>query len=107
MAKAKVKVTIYVDACPHNETRVITQEQWDEEFNQRVDEYYNSTPMRNEYIDEHYDALTVWNMTDKDKDEAMFYFKEDCKQVVAEEMENDYEQLEIEVKVECESGKGV
>ena len=96
---AKVKVTIYVDACPYSATRVITQEQWDEEFNQRVDEYYNSTPVRNEYIDEHYDTVDIWNMTNKDKDEAMFYFKEDCKRVVAEEMENDYELLEIEVDV--------
>ena len=106
---AKVKVTIYVDACPYNTTRVITQEQWDEEYNERVDEYYNSTPLRNEYIDEHYNAVDVWNMTDKDKNQVMLDFKECCKQIAMEEMENDYEQLEIEVevKVECESGKGV
>lgn len=96
---AKVKVTIYVDACPYNTTRVITQEQWDEEYNKRVDEYYNSTPMRNEYIDEHYDTVDVWDMTNKDKDKAMLGFKNYCKRVAAEEMEDDYEQLEIEVDV--------
>ena len=102
---AKVKVTVYARALPNGYCEVISKEEFEVYVDKVAEELRNDELELENWLEEEYSHLDLWNMTAEDKAIAKEKFNALCRDWALDDLMDEWEELIIETEVECQCGK--
>jgi hypothetical protein len=109
MARQKVKVTVFGFGDEYGSLEVVSKERFEELVRERAVELSSNERELEDWLEENFTMLEVWDMTDSRKQEIMEHFKAKCLDWAYDELMEDWEQFEIETEIEvvcdCECHK--
>ena len=108
MAKQNVTVTVYGYADDWGNLDVISREAFNKLVQERADELFQDHFEFEEWLEENFTTLELWDLTELKKTEVKSEFKHYCLVVAEKELLEDWQEFEIttEVEVKCDCEKG-
>ena len=107
MAKQMVTVTVYGYADDWGNLEVISREAFNQLVRERAEELFQDHFEFEDWLEENFTTLELWDLTDLKKTEVKSEFKHYCLAEAEKELNEDWEEFEIttEVEVKCDCDK--
>lgn len=108
MAKQTVTVTVYGYADDWGNLEVISREAFNKLVQERADEIFQDHFEFEDWLEENFTTLELWDLTELRKTEVKSEFKHYCLVIAEKELFEDWHEFEIttEVEMKCDCGKG-
>ena len=108
MAKANVTVTVYGYADDWGNLEVISREAFEQLVRERAEELFQDNCVFEDWLDENFTTLELWDLTDLKKAAVRGEYKTYCLNSAEGELLDDWKEFEIttQAEVKCECGKG-
>ena len=98
---AKVKVTVYARPLTNGYCEVISKEEFEVYVDKVAEELGNDELELENWLEEEYSHLDLWNMTAEDKAIAKEKFNALCRDWALDDLMDKWEEHIIETEVEC------